>query len=350
MRSCSRVEFAFNPGPEAIAGAIAVTAGAASYAVGASYVKYRIRSTDRYVVAGGTLVFAALYLWVVALIADGSPVLPTQPAAIIGLLWLGLLGSFFAYILYFFLIAHLGATVSTMVTYMFPVVGVTLGVVVLGEVLDVRLLLGAALVVLGIAIVGLRYDAVVTSQPAWRGGERIDDATAPLWNWPGDAGPAQAGPGCPHRLGGHHRGAVGRQDLRQPPSPDPRRAGRAVAHRPGPRPVGDDDRAPRLDLFEQRGAAACLGTPSPQPSVGPAATPRPTPTPEPSLPPSPSGEPSPTPVPGPAYPPFEVVFMQRTSATGPTHLFTHDFAGQAAPVPRPATTRAWTGTTGRPTA
>jgi drug/metabolite transporter (DMT)-like permease len=155
-------EFAFNPGPEAIAGAIAVTAGAASYAVGASYVKYRIRSTDRYVVAGGTLVFAALYLWVVAFIADGSPVLPTQPAVIIGLLWLGLLGSFFAYILYFFLIAHLGATVSTMVTYMFPVVGVTLGVVVLGEVLDARLLLGAALVVLGIGIVSLRYDAVVS--------------------------------------------------------------------------------------------------------------------------------------------------------------------------------------------
>ena len=56
----------------------------------------------------------------------------------------------------------LGATVSTMVTYMFPVVGVTLGVVVLGEVLDARLILGAALVVLGIAIVGLRYDAVVS--------------------------------------------------------------------------------------------------------------------------------------------------------------------------------------------
>lgn len=155
-------EFAFNPGPEAIAGAIAVTAGAASYAVGASYVKHRIRSTDRYVVAGGTLVFAALYVWIGALIADGPPVLPTQPATIIGLLWLGLLGSFFAYILYFFLIANLGATVSTMVTYMFPVVGVTLGVVVLGEVLDVRLVLGAALVVLGIAIVGLRYDAVVS--------------------------------------------------------------------------------------------------------------------------------------------------------------------------------------------
>ena len=155
-------EFAFNPGPAAIGGALAVTAASASYAVEASYAKYRIQSTDRYVVAGGTLAFAALYLWIGAFVADGGPVLPTQPATIIGLLWLGLLGSFFAYVLYFYLITHLGATVSTMVTYVFPVVGVTLGVVVLGEVLDARLLLGTGLVVLGIAIVGLRYDAVVS--------------------------------------------------------------------------------------------------------------------------------------------------------------------------------------------
>jgi drug/metabolite transporter (DMT)-like permease len=155
-------EFAFNPGPAAVAGALAVTAGAASYAVGASYLKYRITSTDRYVVAGGTLVFAALYLWVFALVADGAPVLPSQPATIVGLLWLGLLGSFFAYVLYFFLIVHLGATVATMVTYVFPVVGVTIGVVLLNEILDARLLIGTGLVVLGIAIVGLRYDAVVS--------------------------------------------------------------------------------------------------------------------------------------------------------------------------------------------
>jgi drug/metabolite transporter (DMT)-like permease len=155
-------EFAFNPGPAAIGGAVAVAAASLSYAVGASYGKVRIRSTDRYVVAAGTLVFAALYVWVFALFTDGSPVLPTQPATIIGLLWLGLLGSFFAYVLYFYLLTYIGATVSTMVTYMFPVVGVTLGVLVLNEVLDARLLLGTGLVVLGIAIVGLRYDAVVS--------------------------------------------------------------------------------------------------------------------------------------------------------------------------------------------
>jgi drug/metabolite transporter (DMT)-like permease len=49
-----------------------------------------------------------------------------------------------------------------MVTYVFPVVGVTLGVFALGEVLDLRLILGTALVVIGIAIVGLRYHSVVS--------------------------------------------------------------------------------------------------------------------------------------------------------------------------------------------
>jgi hypothetical protein len=39
-------------------------------------------------------------------------------------------------------------------------------------------------------------------------------------------------------------------------------------------------------------------------------------------------------VPQPAYPPFEIVFMQRTSAAGPTHLFTHDFATNTPPVPQ----------------
>jgi drug/metabolite transporter (DMT)-like permease len=46
--------------------------------------------------------------------------------------------------------------VSTMVTYVVPIVGVTLGVVFLGEILEWRLLAGTGLVVAGIAVVGLR--------------------------------------------------------------------------------------------------------------------------------------------------------------------------------------------------
>lgn len=146
-------------------GALAVVLAAVSYAVGASYGRHRIRHTHRYVVAGGTLVFAALYMWVIALVADGGVIVPTQLPTVVAVVWLGILGSFVAYLLYFFLIEHLGATMAAMVTYMFPVIGVAIGVLLLGERMDVRLAIGTALVVLGIIIVTLRYDAVVSRVP-----------------------------------------------------------------------------------------------------------------------------------------------------------------------------------------
>ena len=80
--------------------------------------------------------------------------------------WLGILGSFVAYVLFFFLIEHLGATMASMVTYLFPVVGVGLGVLVLGERMDVRLASGTILVLIGIIVVSLRYDAAVSRVPS----------------------------------------------------------------------------------------------------------------------------------------------------------------------------------------
>jgi drug/metabolite transporter (DMT)-like permease len=114
------------------------------------------------VVAGGTLIFAAIDMAIVAAFADGGIAVPAQLDTIVAVAWLGLLGSFVAYVCFFFLIEHLGATVASMVTYIFPVVGVALGFLFLDELLDVRLLLGTALVVAGIVVVTLRYDAGVS--------------------------------------------------------------------------------------------------------------------------------------------------------------------------------------------
>jgi drug/metabolite transporter (DMT)-like permease len=147
-------------------GALAVVLAAVSYAAGASYARYRIRSTHRYLVAAGTLVFAAIYIWALALVADGGVIVPVQLDTIVALLWLGILGSFVAYLLFFFLIEHLGATMASMVTYMFPVIGVAIGVVALGERMDASLLIGTVLVVAGIIIVSLRYDSVVSRVPS----------------------------------------------------------------------------------------------------------------------------------------------------------------------------------------
>ncbi len=148
-------ELALQGDPAALAGAAAVTIATASYAFGASYAKYRIRHTHRYVVAAGTLVFAALYTWVLAL-AGGSVTIPREPDTLFAVAWLGILGSFVAYLLFFFLIERVGATVGTMVTYLFPIVGVSLGVIVLSEPLEWRLVVGTALVMGGILAVTFR--------------------------------------------------------------------------------------------------------------------------------------------------------------------------------------------------
>jgi drug/metabolite transporter (DMT)-like permease len=147
-------------------GAVAVVVAAFSYAVGASYARHRIQRAHRYVVAGGTLLFASIDAWVLALLADGGVVLPTRLETIVAIAWLGILGSFVAYVLFFFLIEHLGATMASMVTYLFPVVGVGLGVLLLGERMDVRLAIGTVLVLIGIIVVSLRYDALVSRVPS----------------------------------------------------------------------------------------------------------------------------------------------------------------------------------------
>ena len=158
-------ELALDADPMGVVGALAVVAAAASYAFGASYARHRITRTHRYVVAGGSLIFAALYLWVLAIVSEWPLEVPTQPDGIVAVLWLGLLGSFVAYLCFFFLIHHLGATLATMVTYLFPVVGVGLGTIFLGELLDTRMIIGTILVLAGIVVVGLRYDARVSREP-----------------------------------------------------------------------------------------------------------------------------------------------------------------------------------------
>jgi drug/metabolite transporter (DMT)-like permease len=153
-------EFELRNDSAGLIGAGAVTLAALSYAVAASYARHSMKVTHRYVVSAGTMLFGAIFIWPLALLADGVRI-PTQGDTILAVVWLGAMGAFVAYLLYFFLIGELGATLASMVTYMFPVVGVALGVLVLGEVLDARLAVGTALVLAGIGVVSLRYDAAV---------------------------------------------------------------------------------------------------------------------------------------------------------------------------------------------
>ncbi|MCA9896512.1 MAG: EamA family transporter, partial [Anaerolineae bacterium] len=61
-----------------------------------------------------------------------------------------------AYLMFYEVVSRLGASRSTMVTYVVPAVGLILGVVLLGEQLDLFIIGGAALIFAGIGIVNLR--------------------------------------------------------------------------------------------------------------------------------------------------------------------------------------------------
>ena len=70
--------------------------------------------------------------------------------------WLGLLGSGFAFLIFFRLLGRWDATRTSLVAYLIPVFGLLLGAGVLGERVDAGLLVGTALIVGGIALVNLR--------------------------------------------------------------------------------------------------------------------------------------------------------------------------------------------------
>lgn len=74
-----------------------------------------------------------------------------HPSAVAGVLVLGVLGSGVAYLVNYALIAESGASATALVTYLMPVVAVALGVAVLSEQLQFHVVLGAAIVLAGVA-------------------------------------------------------------------------------------------------------------------------------------------------------------------------------------------------------
>jgi drug/metabolite transporter (DMT)-like permease len=139
------------------AGAIAPLAVAAAlaapflYGLTGVYLKRRAAEAPARGMAVGTQVAAGLVI--LPFIAVSPPAAAPTPLVAASVLALGLLCSAVAYVLYFRLIADIGATGALTVTYLIPVFGVLWGAVFLGETVSLSMLGGAALVVLGTVLV-----------------------------------------------------------------------------------------------------------------------------------------------------------------------------------------------------
>lgn len=146
--------------PEGIHGSIwgyvAMVAASASYGLSATFSRRHLRGHPPLVQATMVVIIADAIAWAAVPIMDRPVILPQTGLTWFALAWLGLLGSCAAYLLYFYLINAWGPTRATLVTYVFPVVGLALGIIFLGESADWRLFAGSALIVGGIALVNRR--------------------------------------------------------------------------------------------------------------------------------------------------------------------------------------------------
>ncbi len=136
--------------------ALALLGSTLSYAAGAVYARRFLQGLRPMITALFEVIFALLIAAVLAMTLGGGIGLPTTGEALLAVMWLGLLGSGLAFLVFFRLLGRWGATRTSMVAYLLPVFGLLLGALVLDEPVDLRLITGTALVIAGVAMVNVR--------------------------------------------------------------------------------------------------------------------------------------------------------------------------------------------------
>ncbi|HEU5101306.1 MAG TPA: EamA family transporter [Roseiflexaceae bacterium] len=144
-------------------GQVAVIVASFCYALGGTYGRKAMQHRlDPIVVAAGSMTVAAVLsggiAWLSPALNGPAPISLGQltPGVLGAVLALGLVNTFGAYLIFYPLVSVLGAARTSMVTYVIPVVGLVLGAIYLGEHVDLRLVIGALMIVGGIGIVNLK--------------------------------------------------------------------------------------------------------------------------------------------------------------------------------------------------
>ncbi|MBZ0310247.1 MAG: EamA family transporter [Anaerolineae bacterium] len=138
---------------------LAIVTAALFYAIFLVYSRSIInRGTDPFVMSAGSMTAAAFTSGTGMILAPtlggqaATPIAEVNSSALLAVLTLGILNTFFAYLISYWVLQQLGATRFSLLTYVILTVGLFLGVVLLDEPFTLRLLLGAFLVLAGIGL------------------------------------------------------------------------------------------------------------------------------------------------------------------------------------------------------
>lgn len=136
-----------------VIGQAAVILASLFYAGSAVFARRTTQHVEGLVRGALPLVTATLFMWVVGPLTERPFEFPSMSLTWLAALWLGILGSGLAMIMFYYLLHEIGPTRTSLVTYLFPVGGVILGVIFLDEILSWQLLAGTVLIIFSLVVV-----------------------------------------------------------------------------------------------------------------------------------------------------------------------------------------------------
>lgn len=148
------------------AGELCVLGAAVCYAISALYSRRVFGGMAPIVPSTGQMVASTSLLIPIALVWDGIPTAWPSTTSIVALLILAVVCTAIAYIMYYHLISTIGATKSSMVSYLIAPFGVVYGFVFLQEAITSNALVGLVIIIVGIGIAGGSWRALLRREAA----------------------------------------------------------------------------------------------------------------------------------------------------------------------------------------
>ena len=139
-------------------GAVAILAAAVLSSLAVVLAKYGAQKIDPVLSTTWQMAGGAVWLLVAGIFLEQPTLASYSVAAWLAFAYLTVPGSSVAFVLYYTLLRHIAPVQASSLSFITPVVAVLAGWLVLGEVLSQRTLLGAAIVLTGVALIHRRVE------------------------------------------------------------------------------------------------------------------------------------------------------------------------------------------------
>ena len=137
----------------ALLGQAAVVLAAICYACSGVYARRTTQNLPGILRSTGPLLSASAIMWMAVFTTEHPVQVPALRLTWIALLFMGVIGSGVAFTLSYYLIHEIGPTRTSMVSYIFPLGGVLLGVIFLHEHVTWQLIIGGILIIASLVVV-----------------------------------------------------------------------------------------------------------------------------------------------------------------------------------------------------